>query len=670
MKLIKLWANNFRTIKGHQELSLTDTTINLFVGETNGVGKSSWFFLFYYLVTGYINGKTQDEYVNWDSTEMSGGTEFEYKSHAFKIEAYYKCGTDGKSGKADKTLWIDGEQFDGVTGCNKKLKEYFEPNLFLNATGLLQDSGNVVLIKDSERRDNLKKVFNLDYSEDIKELEKEEKLVDSQELAPKQTLLIELRSKTFEQQQLLEQPISEEQYTLAKNTLDISVAELAKVDIEINSINTKEKEKQNKELQLKAKQTQLERENLILKQLQTTVQFCNDFRQDFSKLEKYKLDLSQIRFERLKAFDETSLNEKLQKIANNNADKRTTLKIIQDCKDGKCPTCGEAFSSSKHNQYQLEVDEIDTLNKELQNEVDILKKEKNLYEEAVKQNESKKRDKELLDSRIESEQQRLDNELKLNCEKLEKAKSDIVLKEASIESLINEIKLITNEINLIVIESIDDLLQKRKDLESLISERNAIISSYESVKIKNELIEKQNKQLEIDRLNNEKLIVETQKLVDELVEKKQQLTKMRFFLKNEFPSYVISTMITSIQDTMNEFISKVYYKDLDVVIDGSDDTIAILYGTGRRKVDVTNASGAEKALLAISYCYALNKFKDYGILFLDETDSELKENLSIELAEMITIMSIEYEFVGIVSHISAVQDFYYAKGANIIEVDK
>jgi len=145
---------------------------------------------------------------------------------------------------------------------------------------------------------------------------------------------------------------------------------------------------------------------------------------------------------------------------------------------------------------------------------------------------------------------------------------------------------------------------------------------------------------------------------------------MRFFLKKEFPSYVISSMIKQIEIDMNEFISKVYYKDLDVEIIGTDDKISVLYGTGKEKVDCVNASGAEEKILSLSFCYSLNKLKHYDIIMLDEVDESLTENNAVALAEMIVSIQEDYDFIGIVSHINQVKDLYATAGANIIEVDK
>ena len=63
----------------------------------------------------------------------------------------------------------------GISTCNKKLKEYFDPSLFIPSVFIEQNAKNFTSIKPSDRRDNLKKIFNLDYTQEIKEIEKEEK---------------------------------------------------------------------------------------------------------------------------------------------------------------------------------------------------------------------------------------------------------------------------------------------------------------------------------------------------------------------------------------------------------------------------------------------------------------------------------------------------------------
>ena len=129
-------------------------------------------------------------------------------------------------------------------------------------------------------------------------------------------------------------------------------------------------------------------------------------------------------------------------------------------------------------------------------------------------------------------------------------------------------------------------------------------------------------------------------------------------------------MVAQIEDSMNEFISRVYYKDLAVEIVANDDTIDVLYGTGERKVDAINASGAEESLLALSYCYSLNSLKGFDLLLMDEVDSSLTESAAMELANMIQKIKDEYGFIGLISHVDTVKDFYEMNGANMIKMEE
>jgi len=664
LKITKLYCTNFRTLKGFHELPLTDEKINLFVGETNGIGKSSWFFLVYYLLANYTSGKTIEDYVNWDSTEMSGGIDFEFKNLEFKVEMTYK------NKKADKTLWIGTKQFDGVTACNKKLKEYFDPNLFIGATGLFQNARNFTAIKDSERMSNLMKVFSIDYTPEVKLLEKEEKDIQEKELSPKEKELIALKAKTFTVNQISELPFSEDVYNINKLLVEGYIKENSKLESTIQNNDKVVSDRISTNVAIKTKKDliayQTNSKNSIEKEI---IQYKN-FVSNTSTLDELKLKLDTIKFERIKAFDESDLNTKIQTLADNNAKKRTLEKTIQDCKSGKCPTCGEDFNSSKHELYETEILGINTTNETLTTEINSLKEEKKTYEEIVKQNESKKRDKELLESKIKNESSRLEEEIKTNSDKVVSKEKELESKIEIITQAETDLLQLEEKLKSLVEENIDSiktLLENNKKEKAELESKN---KTYDDTITRNKVVEENNIRLEKEKEENDILIKATEKVIDELIEKKDQINKMRLFLKKEFPSYVIDSMIEQIQDNMNEFISKVYYKDLDVEIKGSDDSIEVLYGTGARKVDTINASGAEESLLALAYCYALNKLQNYSILFMDEVDSSLKDEAAIKLAEMIDVIKEEYDFIGIVSHVKSVQDFYGTNGANIIEVDK
>ncbi len=668
MKIYKLWANNFRNIKGYNELEITGDIINLFIGETNGVGKSSWFFCLYYLLTGYVAGKTQDEYVNWDSNEMSCGVEFEYRGDNFKIECSYKISNGKTTGKAEKTVWINNEDFVGVTASNKKLKEYFETNLFIAATGLFQDAKTFTSSKDSERRDILKKVFNLDYTEEIKEIEKEEKLLSTNDITQKETLLTELKAKDFKLQQLFEHTYKKEEYDNSINNIEECNKKLILIESDIFNIEKNKKQKEEKEQQLFKKNQDLENIEKDIVKISLNISNIENYVEDCCELNSLQEKLSSIKLERIKQFDDSLLESERQKLSDLNSTIFTLKKELSDCKSGICPTCHKDFSIHDNEKTQKQIDTTQELINEKQKIIENLKNEKCLFEKAVNENNNKKRDIEIYTNKINSEKQKLENIKKNNEQSLISLNETKINKQNQKENIIIEIKSINNEISKIDIKNKDELEKTQTELKNVKITYEKIIKNYEEIENKNKLIIQQNKEKELNKIENEKLIIETQKQIDLLIIKKQQLTKIRQFLKNEFPSYVIDTMIESIQNDMNEFVSKVYHKDLNVEIKGNDDNIDVLYGTGSRKVDAVNASGAEKSLLALSYCYALNKFKDYCILFVDEIDSSLKEEAALKLAEMIDKVKNEYDFIGYVSHVNRVQDYFSIKEANIIEI--
>lgn len=672
MKIKKLWFNNFRTIAGHYDVPLDeDCTINLFAAKVNGAGKSSIIFGVYYMLTGYVSGKTTDEYVNWSAKDMSCGMEFEYKGHQFKIDCSYKLGTDKSPGKADKNLWIDTDEFNGVTGCNKKLKEFFDPNLFIGATGLFQNAKNFTSVKDSERRDNIKKVFNLDYKDECKDIEKEEKKVKDEELAPAEKQLLILKSKTFNEEKLLDFPISESIYVDNKTSIQKANEELIDLKARHQSIDETVTKKKNLENQLIRysgnKNNTIDKLNKEIVNKKTYEQFSTDE----TTLSNLKDQLIAIKIERVKTFDEAELIEKQKELAHNKTVLYSLKSKFDNCRNGKCPVCEKPFSDHDTQAIVSEMESIETANETLTVKIQDLQNEKRDYENQVKANESKRRDKELLESKIQAEADKLKREQEVNSQKLNQCIDLIKSYEDTIQDFDNQITKANEELSLIgTIEDHSTLSNKIAEVEKTISSLQHTNQQYESIVAKNQLIQQNNEKLKQEEINTKIQIEDTQKIIDELVLKKQQLSKMRFFLEKEFPSYVISTMIQQIQDDMNEFISKVYYKDLDVEINGDDDNIEVLYGTGDRKIDAINASGAEESLLSLSYCYALNKLKGYNILFIDEVDSSLTEKAALDLAEMMEKIKSEYDFIMIISHVKAVQDYLAVNGANIVEVDR
>lgn len=661
MKITKLGGKNFRTIKGDFEIPLNGETINLFYADNNGAGKTSALYLFLFLIANYVSGKTIDEYINWDSDSMEAFTEFEFQSNKFKIEY------SNIRGKANKILFINEEEFSGVSVCNKKLKEYFDPSFFIPSVFIEQNAKNFTSIKPSDRRDNLKKIFNLDYSQEIKEIEKEEKELQDNEISKVEKELIIERSRKFEPQKPEEQT-DEGEYIENKKSVDKLTDEIARLSTAVTDVETQKTKHNNIQKRINEEERNLT--NLKNKKLTLEEKFnkLSNFSVDNSTIEELTDKVNEIKFERIKQFDDTELTNVKQSIANKNAEIRSLKKKIQDCVSGVCPTCGKDFDSHDTESINKEIESLDGELKTLSASASKLELEKKTYDETVKLNESKKRDKELLISKIESEQKRLDREIEINKRDLESCKTE--LDNIDFTAIEKTIETLNTELNSIIIKNISEVEEEIKNKKTERSTLNDFCTKWEAVEAKNKVIKENNDKLIKDEKVCKEKIVELEKKQDELTLKKQQLTKMKNFLRKEFPSYVISTMVEKIQDDMNEFISKVYYKDLSVEISASDDTIDVLYGNGDKKIDAVNASGAEESLLALSYCYSLNRLKGFDLLLMDEVDSSFTEEAAKILSDMIYKIKDEYGFIGIISHVDSVKDFYEMTGANMIKMEE
>ena len=320
-----------------------------------------------------------------------------------------------------------------------------------------------------------------------------------------------------------------------KSTKILNPSEIAKLSNQIQDVEPKRKiniEKRIKEekqslLNLKNKKQSFESKILELE----------NFTIDNSLIIEYEEKINSIKLERVKQFNEESLTTAKQTFANKNAEIKTLKKQLQDCKDGICPTCGKDFSSHDTESINKEIDLLQSQLDDLNETVKKLEEEKNTYEEAIKSNESKKRDKELFQSKIESEQKRLDREKEINERDLLSCKEE--LKSINFSTIEETIATLEKELSSIVVQDISEcetqIEENKKAKQSLMT----ICENFESIKNKNELIEQDNKKTIEDEKICKQNIINLEKSLDELTIKKQQLNKMKSFLKKEFPSYVI-----------------------------------------------------------------------------------------------------------------------------------
>lgn len=662
MNIAKLRGKNFRTLEGEFDIPL-DGIINLFYADNNGTGKTSALYAFLFLVANYVHGKTIDEYINWNSDSMELETEFSSNGKTFSI-MYTNI-----KGKADKTLKIDEEEFSGVSVCNKKLKEYFDPSLFIPSVFIEQNAKNFTSIKPSERRDNLKKIFNIDYTPEIKELEIEERELKNGEVATLEKTLIIEKSKKFEQSELLKQHISEDDYKENKSVIESLAEKIATLSSSIKEVDTQKELLKTRTATFNRAKLKLDSDTLKLKELDEKLETLSSFEDVTSTLDSLKEQLGVIKLERVKPFDTSILNETVKEIGEVRSDIRSLEKKLKDCASGVCPTCGKDFISNDTESVSEEVTRLKLSLEQLTETQEQQLEEKSTTDDLITQNESKKRDKQLLESKIESEENRISREREINTKEIKQCEESLQSIGASITEGESTIQTLGKEIDAIEVRDVSDIEADVINKRTLKLELESRCSQYDSIEIENKLIVKNNTALLVEEKESAKLVKKTEGKLEQLAIQLQQLGKMRRFLKNEFPSYVVASMVQQIEHNMNDFINKVYYRDLGVEISMSDDTIDVLYGDGEKKVDAVNASGAEESLLALSYCYSLNKLKGYDLLLMDEVDSSFTQEAAESLAAVVLKIKEEYGFIGIVSHVDSVKDLYEMEGANMIKME-
>jgi len=667
MKINKFWVDNFRTFKGHYEIAIDgDSSLNLVTAENNGAGKTSLFFAFYFLVIDYVNGKAKEDYINWDSDEMSCGINFDYENKNFDIKASLKR---GKS--VEKSLKIDNEEFSGATAVNKKLKEYFDPSLFLNATAIFQGSKNFTSVKDTERRDNLKKVFNIDYKDDIKNLDIEQKELEDVKIKALEKDITILQSKTFEEDKI--KPFVDidddtiEGKKLEQKSLNDRIVDLK---VQLSSFEKDEKEKNSLELVLANNEKLLTTENNNLKTVVDIIENLQNKKVDKHTIETYSKEIETIKIARFKEFDTEALIQIRDNLSANKSKLSSLLQDKKDCENGVCPVCGKEFTASDIKSINDEISSIQSTIALQEQERNALVEEERIYNKKVEDNRKNIERKNILQEKILSEEKRLAREEEIDKQKLVDKKEEKIRIEKSITCIQKSISETKEKLLSITVKDLSTIKSEIYDLSISISSIEKSIKEYESIKIENSVIIENNKKLKKEKEETEKAIIDKNKDLDIVLAKKDQLIKMKAFLKKEFPSYVIASMVEHIQDSMNNFISKVYYKDLNVQIDATDDNISVVYGSGLKKVDTVNASGAEESLLALSYCDALNDLKKYNILFIDEVDQAFTEDNSQKLAEIVVASQDVYDTIFAISHVKSTKDYYAMKGSNVINVDE
>lgn len=414
-------------------------------------------------------------------------------------------------------------------------------------------------------------------------------------------------------------------------------------------------------------------------------------------------ELSNIRLVKLIKFDESPLIKARNDLSELNTKKNIAWKNAEVLRTGICPTCGRSGCEEKYQEFADQATSYEKMICECEGLICDLTQKKTEYEENTKKNQTNKERKIELEGKVTQIKEYLErkkNEL-LNLDSLYESK------EKNINSLISneEQKFYNEETNCkSSIKAIDDkveLMKKQKsDYEEMISgyeikierlEDELInvnkkiseisidgdfsecftiekeIKSYDSVISQNKVIKEYNDNMKEtekeDKVKLESFKEKKQKFETE----KYNLESSKKILTRDYPNWYISNSIENIEQDVNEFIEEVYYKTLDVKFDSTRSGIKMSFG---KDIPIKRMSGAESKLVTVAFCYSFNKALDLNLIFMDEVDAPLAENLKPKFYEMILEMKSVFNQIILVSHSNLMHNFIQANDGdcNIIEL--
>jgi DNA repair exonuclease SbcCD ATPase subunit len=625
----------------------------LVVSGENGSGKSTVLKAIMLAVFDEYDGTLAD-YINWDSKFFKVIVGFSHRGIRYESTVYY-------DGATDRTLCFDDKVLKGEE-AKKKLKEIFDVDLLKAAMLAVEQQIDVVNTKPAERRDYLKRIYDIEFKYQISVLEDEIKEHEL-ELMKRTSVQAEIENRQYSIPERLVYPFGEMEHELNKSNLELARKTLSDIegqlriyqqaksdfdrltqqfnqlDIQINSANKEIAQFNNSLTDLpERKRTLLE--DLKIKKGNQLKLNEKELADSAARLVSLENELKTIYLERLPLFD----NDKYTQISQELYTKKLKLKELKNAKD-VCPTCGQKINTPEHiEKRKIEINELTNAISDLTNRFTNLSASKKDREEAESRNKQKTDRKVYIESQsaLESEKQRSirlkgQSEIDKIDSEISHLDSDIASEEKHLQEIIatkekardglivqsQDIQKRLDEAKLKIIETpdlpVDTTKQKIVELEES-------IKSYDDIFSRNQEIEKMEKQIILQKEQDIKQLEiikgEVQVLNKLIVDAKTEVK----ILKTEFPVYVISRVVKDIEKSMNGFLKKTYGGRYNVEVSDKKNALHILYGPKRK--DVSLASGYEKQIFSSAFRLALCHAMGNKSVLLDEVDSAASEKNS------------------------------------------
>lgn len=646
MKFNYIKLVNFGNIK-HFEKTFNQPL--LILSGDNGNGKSTVIKAIRLAVFDSYDGVLQD-YVNWNAKEFYVEVGFNHKSVDYKTTVRY-------DGSTERSLEFNSETYSGDE-AKRKLKEILDPSLLKAAMLSLEQETDVVKAKPAERRDHLKKIYNLDFKQTLANIDTEIK-EHSLEVAKLTASVEGLEHKTYLEPTKPEKPFSENEKVEYETKLKTSQEKLMKTKqlAEDAKANQEQYQKllteQTSALSKKTSEQQaLEQQKMRLSSLPDEEQKeksalelqLKDCIQDKERIEgelstkikelESELSIKKSSLKRIGIFDQesyTNLKAEITSLENKLSDLRNATDI--------CPTCGQPINSPEHIAKRDE--EIKTLSSTLETkraEFEQKSALKKVYDDALAFNQKTKDECTNLEKQIASltsEKEKALLENSANQKSTESAISVLSEKYATqrvhVQEMISSIEknisqLEENEVKLNA--SIEELKSKivNVDYSNEIANLENEVRSYEG---KLQLYADYESQItfykdtlakvEEQKKEDAKLLDKTKlSLQEEAAAVKDREVEAKL-LKTDFPVYVISRVVKDLEHRMNEFLKKTYGGRYTIKMKDKGNALHIVYGP--KDQDVALSSGYERSLFNLAFKISISKAIGNKCLVLDEADS-------------------------------------------------
>lgn len=311
------------------------------------------------------------------------------------------------------------------------------------------------------------------------------------------------------------------------------------------------------------------------------------------------------------------------------------------------------LESSLSSMEQEKTIKMQNEEKELNTKLTTLKETKNLKEKNLKDQQetllkTKNSEVELLNKSLEQLQKSIDDKITQYEKTKESINSDVITINRDLEIQESKKIIITKYLEENVIEVFDNNV-----LDTFTNE----VDIYSSIVIQNDTIKLINQEL-VEQEKKDKIILNNEMIMKKkLLEDKYYIEQAKTILLNDFPNYVIDATIQETEDSMNNFIERVYTKSLNVSLRSTKTSIKLEYGTGARQLPASRLSGAESQIVQLSFINNFNAKIGLGCLILDEPDAALDNNNKQELFETILSMQEVYPQLCIVTHSKQMKDY-------------